>query len=502
MRQWVIILSLAYLIGLPTYSKAQAQQCEPIITTVAGTGQMGFSGDGGPAISAMLWHPYGVTINNNNQGNIYIADTENNRVRKVDLNGIITTVAGNGQQGFAGDGGFAIYAKLNEPREIVTDSQGNFYIADWFNKRVRKIDPNGIITTIAGNGYSGFSGDNGLAINAKISPYGIALDGQGNIYIADSFFNNRIRKITTSGIITTVAGNGQVGFFGDRGPAVNAMLGYPRGVVVDNQGNIYISDTDNNRIRMVSAVDDQIRGYFQGNIYTLAGNGQAGFSGDGGVATNAQLDSPEGLAVDNQGNIYIADLGNRRVRKVDKRGIIQTVVGDGTVSTIGSAIGVAVDSAGGIYIADYSLDRIRKATVCSSHLACQNNQCVQIEGAGTDQCSNNTDCQPPPTHAECSKLACVQMPGAGPNMCSTNLHCRQCLDSDGGNKPAIGGMVITTRNRRFQKFQDQCIEINTAQVNLKYLTEYYCDNGKLKSQVHSCQKCSKTALSLGGSCTQ
>ena len=211
MRQWVIILSLAYLIGLPPYSKAQAQQCEPIITTVAGTGQMGFSGDGGPAISAMLWHPYGVTINNNNQGNIYIADTENNRVRKVDLNGIITTVAGNGQQGFAGDGGFAIYAKLNEPREIVTDSQGNFYIADWFNKRVRKIDPNGIITTIAGNGYSGFSGDNGLAINAKISPYGIALDGQGNIYIADSFFNNRIRKITTSGIITTVAGNGQVG---------------------------------------------------------------------------------------------------------------------------------------------------------------------------------------------------------------------------------------------------------------------------------------------------
>ena len=215
--------------------------------------------------------------------------------------GIITTIAGNGIAGYSGDGGLATNAELNNPYGVAVDSNGNIYIADTNNNRIRKVNSTtGIITTIAGNGTAGYSGDGGLATNAELYyPYGVAVDSNGNIYIADTY-NNRIRKVnSTTGIITTIAGNGTAGYSGDGGPATNAQLNYPYGVAVDSSGNIYIADTDNNRIRKVNSTT--------GIITTIAGNGNPGYSGDGGPATNAELYDPSGVAVDSNGNIYIAD---------------------------------------------------------------------------------------------------------------------------------------------------------------------------------------------------
>ncbi len=208
------------------------------ITTVAGIGTMGFSGDGGPATSALLYIPHGVAADS--AGNLYIADTGNLRVRKVS-GGTITTVAGNGTVSFSGDGGPATSASINIPYGVAVDSAGNLYIADTGNNRIRKVS-GGTITTVAGNGTASFSGDGGPATSASINePWAVAVDSAGNLYIAD-YANNRIRKVS-GGTITTVAGNGVVGFSGDGGPATNALLGYPEGVAVDSAGNLYISDS-------------------------------------------------------------------------------------------------------------------------------------------------------------------------------------------------------------------------------------------------------------------
>ena len=211
-------------------------------------------------------------------GNLYIADTGNNRIRKVSATGIITTVAGNGSAGYSGDGGPATSAQLDGPEGVAVDGSGNLYIADTCNNRIRKVSATGIITTVAGNGSAGYSGDGGPATSAQLSlPAGVAVDGSGNLYIADSG-NNRIRKVSATGIITTVAGNGSPGYSGDGGPATSAQLNQPAGVAVDASGNLYIADSSNNRIRKVSAT---------GIITTVAGNGFDGYSGDGGPATSA-----------------------------------------------------------------------------------------------------------------------------------------------------------------------------------------------------------------------
>jgi sugar lactone lactonase YvrE len=221
------------------------------ITTVAGTGTPGFSGDGGPATGAGLVYPSGVAVDA--AGNLYIADTYNNRVRKVSASGTITTVAGNGTPGFSGDGGPATNASLASPSGVAVDAAGNLYIADPDNSRVRKVSTSGTITTVAGNGTPGFSGDGGPATNASLfNPSGVAVDAAGNLYIADTT-NSRVRKVSTSGTITTVAGNGTPGFSGDGGPATNASLVYPSGVAVDAAGNLYIADSQNNRVRKVAA---------------------------------------------------------------------------------------------------------------------------------------------------------------------------------------------------------------------------------------------------------
>ncbi len=277
----------------------------PFIITAAGNGSSSFSGDGGAATNASLAYPRGVAVDS--VGNLFVADYENNRIRKAGTNGIITTLAGNGSYGFSGDGGAATNASLYYPYGVAVDNVGNLFIADSDNDRIREVGTNGIITTVAGNGNSGFSGDGGAATNTSLYyPYGVAVDSVGNLFIADSD-NDRIREVSTNGIITTVAGNGSYGFSGDGGAATNASLYYPYGVAVDSVGNLFVADNDNERIREVGT---------NGIITTVAGNGSHGFYGDGNVATNASIYSPYGVAVDNLGNLFIADCYNDRIRQV------------------------------------------------------------------------------------------------------------------------------------------------------------------------------------------
>ena len=335
------------------------------ITTVAGSGRSGFGGDGGPAVAAQLRNPAGVALDA--AGNLYIADSFNHRIRKVDAAGTITTVAGSGRSGYGGDGGPAVAAQLNQPAGVALDGAGNLYIADLFNHRIRKVDAAGVITTVAGDGtfFGGFGGDGGPAVEAQLyDPNDVAVDGAGNLYIADRY-NDRIRKVDAAGVITTVAGGSSYG--GDGGAAVAAQLGNPRGVALDGAGNLYIADTNNNRIRKVDAA---------GVISTVAGSGPTGqggggFGGDGGPAVAAQLNQPSGVALDGAGNLYIADTWNNRIRKVDAAGVISTVAGDGTrdyggdggaavAAQLDSPTGVAVDGAGNLYIADTFNHRIRK----------------------------------------------------------------------------------------------------------------------------------------------
>jgi hypothetical protein len=216
---------------------------------VAGNGTNGCSGDGSPAANAELFWPAGVAVDAS--GNLFIADGGNNRIREVGTNGIITTVAGNGTRGYSGHGGPATNAELGLPQGVAVDASGNLFIADTYNMRIRKVGTDGIITTVAGNGTLGYSGDGGAATNAELEyPWGVAVDASGILFIADSS-NNRIREVGTDGIITTVAGNGTNGYFGDGGAATNAELSDPYGVAVDASGNLFIADTDNERIREV-----------------------------------------------------------------------------------------------------------------------------------------------------------------------------------------------------------------------------------------------------------
>ena len=282
---------------------------EWIIDTVAGVGV----GDGGPATAAQLSFPFGVAVDA--AGNIYIADSNNQRIRRVNIDGSIVTVAGGGNPSDGiGDDGPATAAKLGAPSGVAMDAAGNIYIADTGNRRIRKIDTDGNIFTIAGTGTPGLSGDGGPATAAQLNlPSGVAVDAAGNIYIADRD-NHRIRKVDVDGNISTVAGAGasaggigMSGYGGDGGPAVQAHLNLPGSVAVDAAGNLYIADIRNHRIR---AVD------IDGNIFTIAGTGTRSLSGDGGPATAAQLNFPSGVAVDAAGNIYIADTYNHRIRRL------------------------------------------------------------------------------------------------------------------------------------------------------------------------------------------
>jgi hypothetical protein len=277
-----------------------------IITTVAGNGSRGYSGDGGVATNAQLNNPYGVTMDG--YGNLFIADQDNNRVREVGTNGIITTVAGSRNSGYSGDGGAATNAELREPEGVTLDGYGNLFIADTGNERIRKVGTSGIIATVAGGGSSG---DGGQATNASLNyPEGVTVDVYGNLFIADAY-NNRIRKVGTNGIITTVAGSGFLGYSGDGGKATNAELWTPSGVAADGYGNLFMADYNNDRIREVGT---------NGIITTKAGNGKPGYSGDNGAATNAKLNCPFGVTVDGYGNLFVADYDNNRIREIPSPG--------------------------------------------------------------------------------------------------------------------------------------------------------------------------------------
>jgi uncharacterized protein (TIGR03437 family) len=328
------------------------------LSVVAGNSRPGYSGDGGAATVAQLNNPWGVALDS--AGNLYIGDSGNNRVRRISPSGIITTVAGNGNAIYGGDGLAAVSAGLSA-YGVTVDSTGNLYIADAANQAIRKVSPAGVITTVAGNGVPGFSGDAGPAASAELdNPLGVAVDSLGNVYIADTN-NSRIREVS-SGIITTFAGNGNFAWSGDGGPATSAALDAPYGLAVDGAGNVYVADTENAVVRRISA---------GGTITTVAGNGSLGFSGDGGTATSAELGLCFGIALDQKGNFYVADAENLRVREVSSAGVIGTVAGDGVFSyggdgglAVGAQLGaphaIALDTAGNVYFADTANNRIRR----------------------------------------------------------------------------------------------------------------------------------------------
>jgi len=381
-----------------------------VITTISGNGNVGISGDDVATTLAMV-APFGVAVDS--AGNVYVAEYGSNRIRKIDTSGKITTAVGDGNQGFAGDGGAPNKVEMSLPTSVVVDSSGNLYFADSLNNRIRKL-AGGTVSTFAGNGVFSRSGDGNAAAAAQLNtplgvavgtsigsgiaptfyiadtannvvrivanglisnvagtgtagssgdqlngPQGLAVDSAGSLYIADTQ-NNRVRKVS-GGAISTVAGSGTAGFGGDGGAATSAQLNAPFGVAVDAAGNLYIAEFSNNRVRKVST---------NGNIGTLAGNGVSGFSGDGLQATSAQLNGPQGVAVDSAGNVYIADTANNRVRKVAANGVITTVAGNGAAgfsgdgnsavnAQVGNPTAVATDSVGNVYIADGSA-RVRK----------------------------------------------------------------------------------------------------------------------------------------------
>jgi sugar lactone lactonase YvrE len=329
------------------------------INSIAGYGIVGSTNSLPGNLSVNF--PRGLAFDSNN--NLYFADSENNKIRKINYSdGSILTVAGNGVAGGSGDNGPAVNAQLNYPLDVALDPTGNIYFVDGNSYRIRMINvSSGIISTIAGSS-PGFSGDGGPAINAQMLPRGIAIAPNGDIYIAE-MANNRIRKITVStGVITTIAGTGIAGFSGDGGAAISANLSSPTNLIVNNSGEIYFSDSGNARIRKISAT---------GIISTIAGTGTSGFFGDGGAATSARLDNPKGLAYDEAGNLYIADYNNHRIRKVNSDGIISTVAGtsgfgfsgDGGSAinaSLNNPIDVAFDNNGSLYVADYNNHRVRK----------------------------------------------------------------------------------------------------------------------------------------------
>jgi uncharacterized protein (TIGR03437 family) len=369
------------------------------INTVAGSASIG---DGGAATAAQIGNIQGIALDR--LGNQYLSDTDRNLIRKIDAKGVITTIAGTGLAGYAGDDGPATMAQINLPYGLAADLIGNVYIADLGNNRVRRIGLDGSMTTVAGTGVKGSLGDGGLAVNAQLMvPRNVAVDAAGNLYISE-FEGHRIRKVTPDGKIATIAGTGVSGFFGDGGLAINAQIAYPSGITVDHSGNVYFADSQNQRIRKILpggiistvlggtatialltpvavAVDaagdiyvgdssDMVRSYsVAGSWNIVAGTGATGFAGDGGLASKALLTDPRDLALDLAGDLLIAD--GIRIREVNLQGIIQTVAGDGYLHAVGDGglatnavlnqpLGVALDRLGNLYIADTGTQRIRQ----------------------------------------------------------------------------------------------------------------------------------------------
>ena len=369
----------ALIASLPLLCQAQTFPTYTISAAV-GNGTAGFSGDGSSAVNAELNFPSSVVVDGS--GNLYICDQANYRIRKVDTSGNISTIAGTGTSGNTGDTKAATSAEIGSAGGIAVDSSGNIYFSDTAQNLIRKISTSGIITAFAGTGASGFSGDTTqylidynkannittvlLATSAKInSPTGIAVDSKGNVYFSDTG-NNRIRRVSvTDSTVTTVAGDGTGAYYGDGAGAFYAEINHPTAMVFDASDNLYFADSLNHRIRKIAAAD--------GTISTVAGFGQPGKAGDGGLAVNALLHYPSSVSVDHAGNLYIADLVNNRVRMVNTNGIISTIAGSGRFGNGGDGgpalaatmyfpCSVAVNSTGTVYVIDNLNDRIRLLT--------------------------------------------------------------------------------------------------------------------------------------------
>ncbi len=379
---------LSFILIFLSYVKIDAQ----IIATYAGSGTSGYSGDGGQATAAEMNASRGVVFDA--FGNLYIASGGNNRIRKVNTSGIISTFAGNGAGGSAGDGGQATAAEINTPYDVTTDAAGNVYIVETNGYRIRKVNTSGIISTVAGNGHNGYTGDGGQATAAEIDePLGVAVDASGNVYIA--ILGTRVRLVNTSGVISTLAGNGTAGFSGDGGQATAAEINQIYGLCLDASGNVYIADVNNRRVRKVNT---------SGVISTFAGNGNAGNAGNGGQATAAEVYAPTGLKADASGNIYITDELEARVRKVNTSGVISAVAGvnnegysgDGgqaTVAELNNPYKIAFDNSGNLYIGDEANNRVRVvyltvgvSTSVTANISCNGGS----NGSATATASNGT----------------------------------------------------------------------------------------------------------------
>jgi sugar lactone lactonase YvrE len=408
------------------------------ISTYAGTGISGFSGDGGPAHAAKLSYPTGLVFDS--AGDLIIADGGNNRIRMIDTTGKITTIAGTGAKGYTGDGGPAIKATFNQPWGVTYDAKGNLYITDLGNCAVRFVNTSGIINTYAGNGTCGFGGDGGPATSANLNfPRGMVFDSSSNLYIADTV-NHRVRKVNTSGTISTFAGNGQMGFSGDGGKATLARIGNPKGLAVLG-GKVYIANAGQARIRTVT-ISTGIINTYAGSVPGFDGDGKALLSSsffgptgllfdakskllvvdslnqrvrrassvmttiaggairDGNAATSAALVEPEALAFDKSGNYYIADSTGNRIRKVSTSGTISTVAGTGVSGYSGDGgkatsamlwypLGVALDSSGNLYIADDGNGVIRKVNTSGIISTFATNSGFSGLGAMATDSSNN-----------------------------------------------------------------------------------------------------------------
>jgi len=365
MKKIITIITLAFSLG------ANAQN----IYTIAGNGSNTYSGDGGQATAAGF--NAGISVAIDAVGNLYIADIQDSRIRKVNTAGIASTFAGNGTGGYSGDGGQATAAEISGPIGVSLDGSGNIYISDSGNGCVRKISTAGIISTVAGTGMQGYSGDGGQATAAKLSgPHAVAFDAQSNMYIVDQD-NNRIRMVNTAGIISTFAGNGTAGYSGDGGQVTAAEINYSSWICFDAAGNLYIADSNNERMRIITTA---------GIISTFAGNGTQGYTGNGGQATAAEMSNPAGAAVDASGNLYVVESQSNIIRKINTSGIISIIAGNGTIGYSGDGgsataaelkepAGVVLDAAGNVYIADFQNGRIRVVAVPLTITATTNTIC-------------------------------------------------------------------------------------------------------------------------------
>ena len=345
--------------GKPVLPPGATTEMAYVIDAFAGTGEEGFHGDGGPATQARFHTPRGIAVDS--AGNVYVADSNNDRVRRIDQSGMITTIAGTGEQGSAGDGGPAVEAQLFIPDDVALDDSGNLYVSEALGNRVRKIDVTGRISTVAGTGVKGSKGDGGPAVEAQLNqPSELAIDTAGNIYIGE-YSGYRVRKVDLEGRITTIAGTGTRGGSGDGGPATEAQFNFISGLAVDSTGNVFVSDMNEARIRMISPT---------GRITTIAGTGNQGHSGDGGRALDAEIETPGGIALDSAGNLFVTEYWAGRIRKIDSAGIITTIAGTSeqlSTGDMGLALdaaldrprGVATDSDGNLYVSENYADRVR-----------------------------------------------------------------------------------------------------------------------------------------------